>query len=99
MEIDTNDRKVQAARIPLRPYRERLVDKFIAQHPQRNTWGTDVLKYNRNSLMTHIGERGVGKEFRDWLYADGIMLVRKDRRWYLHFFDGAESSKFVLMHS
>jgi len=96
METVTTDRKVQATKIPLKQYRQKLIDRFLSQHRHKLT--AEGIREVQQKLMYHIGERGIDKDFRDWLFSQGIMLVRKERMWYLHFFDELESSKFMLMY-
>ena len=87
----------ELVQIPLRDYQEKLAEAFLAQHRLRRTaerWKEDF----RQLTHSHVSDRGICKEFRDWLFKDGIMIVRQERRMYLQFIDELESSKFILMY-
>lgn len=96
--METVTRTPNAAKIPLKPYRSKLIDIFLSEYNHKLT--ANGIKEARLQLMSHLlSEWGLDKAFRDWLFAQGIVLIRKEHIWYLHFFDSRDSIKFVLMYT
>jgi hypothetical protein len=85
-------------RLPLNRYREKLIDAFLILEADRGI-STNHIKYMRTNLRRSINEYGDAKRFKEWLFADGIVLIRDKKVWYLQFFDETTSSHFILQFS
>ena len=86
-----------AVKILLRQYQAKLAQAFLSQdklHRTADRWKEDYGKL----MWRDIGERGLYKDYRDWLFKDGIIIVKENRATYLYFIDELESSKFMLMY-